>query len=97
MRDWKQFHNPKNLATAIAIEASELQECFLWTSEKDSFEIAGQEAVHDELADIFNYILLFAETAGIDLERAFLEKLEKNEMKYPVEKAKGSSQKYTEL
>lgn len=96
-RDWAQFHNPKNLAAAIAIETGELQECFLWASEKDSFKAGKKEDVRDELADIFNYILLFAETTGIDLEQAFLEKLQKNEVKYPVGKAKGKSDKYTLL
>jgi NTP pyrophosphatase (non-canonical NTP hydrolase) len=96
-REWTQFHNPKNLSAAIAIEAGELQECFLWGSESDSFEIAKKEAIRDELADVLNYVLLFAETAGIDLEQAFLEKLEKNEAKYPVEKAKGKSDKYDRL
>lgn len=96
-RDWEQFHNPKNLAAAIAIESAELQECFLWTSEEKSFDLAKTEAVFDEIADILNYVLLFAETAKIDLGQVFLEKLKKNEQKYPTAKARGRSNKYSSL
>jgi NTP pyrophosphatase (non-canonical NTP hydrolase) len=88
-RDWKQFHNPKDLATAVAIEASELQEKFLWRSQKDSYEIGRNDPeVADEVADVFNFLLLFVDSCGIDLEKAFLEKLEKNNQKYDAEKSK---------
>lgn len=95
-REWKQFHNPKDIATAIAIEAGELQEKFLWKSQEKSYEIGKNDPeVANEAADIFNFLLLFADACDIDLEKAFLEKLEKNNEKYNVERAKGSSDKYT--
>lgn len=97
-RDWEQFHNPKDLATAISIEASELDECFLWKSQEQSYEIwKNDPKVREEVADVFNYLILFAETCWIDLEKEVLGKIEKNNQKYPVEKAKGKSDKYTKL
>lgn len=97
-RDWKQFHNPKDLATALCIEASELEELFLWKSQEDSYEIWKTDPkVKEEFADIFNYLVLFAEECWIDIEEAVLSKIEKNWQKYPVEKAKGRSDKYTKL
>lgn len=97
-RDWEQFHNPKDLATALAIEAAELQEVFLWKTPDSSYNIAkDNQEVAEEVADIFNYLILFCETTGIDLEKALLEKLEKNSIKYPVEKAKWKSDKYNKL
>ena len=97
-RDWKQFHNPKDLATAIAIEASELQEVFLWKSQQDSYEIGKNDPhVKEEFADIFNFMVLFAEECWIDIEKEVLAKLEKNGQKYSVEKAKGKSDKYDKL
>jgi len=97
-RDWKQFHNPKDLATAISIEASELQEKFLWKSQKDSYEIwKNDKSVHEEFADILNFMILFAEECDIDIEKVMLEKIEKNAKKYSVEKAKGSCEKYDKL
>ncbi|EKE29558.1 MAG: nucleotide pyrophosphohydrolase [uncultured bacterium (gcode 4)] len=97
VRDWKQFHNPKDLATAISIESWELQEHFLWKSQADSYDLAKKQDVADELADIFNYILLFADSADIDLEKALLEKMSKNDKKYPISKAKWKSDKYNQL
>lgn len=95
-REWKQFHNPKDLATAVAIEAGELQEKFLWKSQEKSYEIGKTDPeVAHEAADVLNFLLLFADACDIDLEKAFLEKLEKNNEKYDVERAKGSSDKYT--
>jgi NTP pyrophosphatase (non-canonical NTP hydrolase) len=95
-RDRKQFHNPKDLAQAIAIEASELMEHFLWKSQDTSYEIArGNIDVQDEFADIMNFLLFFAHEADIDIEEAVLSKLEKAKKNYPVDKAKGSSDKYT--
>jgi NTP pyrophosphatase (non-canonical NTP hydrolase) len=92
-RDWEQFHNPKDLAVALNIEAGELLEAFLW---KKSSE-ADPEKVKEELADIFNYAFLLAEKYDFDIEEIILEKLQSNTEKYPVEKAKGSSKKYTDL
>lgn len=97
-RDWKQFHNPKDLATAISIEASELEELFLWKSQEQSYEIWRNDLrVKEEFADIFNYMISFAEQCWIDIEYEVLAKLEKNCKKYPIEKAKWRCDKYTEL
>lgn len=97
-RDWKQFHNPKDLATAIAIESSELQEKFLWKSQKDSYEIwKNDKEVHEEFADILNFMILFASECDIDIEKIMLEKIEKNNKKYSVEKSKWSCEKYNKL
>ena len=97
-RDWKQFHNPKDLATAISIEASELEEVFLWKSQEESYEIwKNDPKIKEEFADIFNFMVLFAEECGIDIEKEVLAKIEKNNQKYSVEKSKGKSDKYTKL
>ena len=97
-RDWKQFHNPKDLATAISIEASELEEVFLWKSQEESYNIWREDPkVKEEFADIFNFMVLFAEECGIDIEKEVLEKLKRNWEKYTVEKSKGKSDKYTKL
>jgi len=97
-RDWKQFHNPKDVAQALSIEAAELSELFLWVPQGKSYDVAQdkREAVSDEMADVFAYLLAFSETTGIDLEEALINKLEKNKKKYPIDKVKGSSKKYTE-
>lgn len=92
-RDWKQFHNPKDLAIALNIEAGELLEAFLWKNPAE----ADREKVKEELADIFNYALLLAEKYDFNVEEIILEKLQSNSKKYPVHKAKGSAKKYTEL
>lgn len=92
-RDWSQFHNPKDLAIAISVEANELMEAFLW---KEPHE-ASKEKLEEELADIITYALLFAHETGIDINNAVLIKLGKNELKYPVDKSKGSAKKYDEL
>lgn len=97
-RDWRQFHNPKDLATAIAIEAWELEEIFLWKSQEESYKIWKEDPkVKEEFADVFNYMVLFAEECGIDIEKEVLAKIEKNNQKYSVEKSKGKSDKYTKL
>lgn len=97
-RSWQQFHSYKDLATALAIETSELQEEFLWKSEEDIAQMlktpSARESISDEMADVFAYLLLIAEKAGINLEDALLAKMVKNNDKYPVEKAKGDSRKY---
>ena len=92
-RDWDQFHNGKDLALALSIEAAELNEAFLW---KDASEVK-LEKVREELADIFNYAFLIADKYGLDVDEIVREKLAKNAEKYPVEKSKGKSNKYTEL
>jgi NTP pyrophosphatase (non-canonical NTP hydrolase) len=92
-RDWEQFHNPKDLALALSIEAGELLENFLWKRAED----ANREKVKEELADVFAYALLLAEKYGFDVRDIVLEKIQKNALKYPVEKAKGSAQKYSDL
>lgn len=97
-RDWKQFHNPKDLAAAISIEASELEELFLRKSQEESYEIwKNDPRVKEKFADVFNCLVMFAEECGIDIEKEVLAKLENNKKKYPVEKAKWKSDKYTEL
>jgi len=92
-RDWSQFHNGKDLASAIAIEAAELQEAFLWKRPED----AKTEKVREELADVLIYSLRMAERYGLDVAEIVREKLAANSRKYPVEKAKGSAAKYTDL
>ena len=92
-RDWDQFHNGKDLALALSIEASELNEAFLWKDAKD----VKIEKVKEELADVFNYAFLIADKYGLDVREIVMDKLAKNAAKYPVEKAKGKSDKYTEL
>ncbi|WP_152287553.1 nucleotide pyrophosphohydrolase [Flavicella marina] len=92
-RDWEQFHNPKDLAVALNIEAGELLENFLWKSSEE----AKKDKVKEELADVFAYALLLAEKYDFDVKEIVLEKIKKNGEKYPVEKAKGTAKKYTEL
>ena len=92
-RDWEQFHNPKDLALAINIEAGELLELFLWKNAND----ANKEKVKEELADIFAFSFLLADKYGFDVKEILLEKIRKNAEKYPVEKAKGTAKKYNEL
>lgn len=92
-RDWDRFHDGKNLAIALSLEASELLESFLWKKSED----AKIEKIREELADIFNYAFLIADKYGLDVKEIVLEKLAKNGEKYPVEKAKGTAKKYTEL
>ena len=92
-RDWAQFHNPKDLALALNIEAGELLESFLWKSS----EQADQDEIREELADVFAYAFLLAEHYQFDVKQIVLEKIAKNVLKYPVEKSKGSAKKYTKL
>lgn len=96
-RDWEQFHTPKNLAAAIAVEAAELQEHFLWdTGEVDSTS-SDVGDISEEIADVLIYALLFCHQLDIDPKKAIQRKLEKNRERYPAEKARGRSTKYTEL
>ena len=90
-RDWDQFHNGKDLALALAIEASELNEAFLWKEAKD----VNVDKV--ELADVINYAILIADKYNLDIKQIVLDKLRRNAEKYPVEKAYGSAKKYNEL
>ena len=92
-RDWDQFHNGKDLAIALSIEASELLEAFLWKQPED----ANRDKVKEELADVLNYAFQMADRYGFDIKHIMLEKLQKNAEKYPVDKAKGSAKKYNEL
>ncbi|MBI2751812.1 MAG: nucleotide pyrophosphohydrolase [Burkholderiales bacterium] len=98
-RDWGQFHAPKNLACALSVEAAELLEHFQWLTEEQSRAIAGDKKaeVAAEAADVFLYLLQFCDQLGIDLTAAAQAKLERNREKYPVDVARGSSAKYTEL
>ena len=100
-RDWEQFHSPKNLSMAIAAEAAELMEHFLWQSSEKSIadmETARlREMVEEELADILIYAIEFSNVTGIDITTAIERKMKRNAEKYPVEKARGRSDKYTEL
>jgi NTP pyrophosphatase (non-canonical NTP hydrolase) len=100
-RDWSQFHTPKNLAAAIAIEAAELQERFLWKTDKeierDLKDDAKRDAVVEEVADVLLFALLLADRLDIDVGKAIVDKLASNEQKYPVALARGNARKYTEL
>ena len=95
-RNWKQFHDPKNLAAALGIEAAELNEVFLWKTTEGSREVELAK-VKEELADVLAYALLLANEFGLDPEQIVLEKVKQNALKYPVEKAKGVATKYTDL
>ena len=92
-RDWAQFHNAKDLALALSIEAAELNELFLWKKPED----ANIEKIKDELADVFGYVLLLADKYNLDLIEIMTRKIQKNAEKYPVDKAKGNAKKYNEL
>jgi NTP pyrophosphatase (non-canonical NTP hydrolase) len=100
-RDWEQFHSPKNLSMALAGEAAELMENFLWVSPEESRTSANEKrrrkAIEEELADVFIYALQFANQTGIDVASAIEAKMKENARKYPVEKSRGRSTKYTEL
>jgi len=91
-RDWDQFHSPSNLAKSICIEAAELLECFQWNDTE-----FDRQAVSEELADVMVYCMNLADKLGLDPDVIINEKMTKNEAKYPVEKARGSSKKYTDL
>ncbi|MEA3287978.1 MAG: nucleotide pyrophosphohydrolase [Candidatus Marinimicrobia bacterium] len=98
-RDWEQFHNPKDLAVALGIEVSELQEIMLWTSAEKSAERVNEkiEDIQNEVGDILIYLLRFCDVTGIDPIEVVREKMKLNAKKYPVHKSKGNSKKYTEL
>jgi NTP pyrophosphatase (non-canonical NTP hydrolase) len=92
-RDWDQFHNGKDLALALSIEAAELNEAFLWKKPED----VNPEKVKEELADIVNYAILIADKYNLDIKQIVLDKIKRNAEKYPVSKAYGSAKKYNEL
>ena len=101
-RDWEQFHSPKNLSMALATEAGELMEHFLWLDATTSRalmqnDVARRKKIEDELADVLVYAFEFANSSGIDIAAAIETKMQANAKKYPVEKARGNARKYTEL
>lgn len=98
-RDWQQFHNPKDIAISLMLEAGELLEHFQWRNEAEVEEYIKKhkEEIGEEMADVMNYLLILAHDLGIDLIEASKAKVSKNEKKYPIVKAKGSHKKYTDL
>ena len=95
-RDWKQFHDPKDLAISISLEASELLEIFQW-SRDDVYCLDKIDKIKEELADVMNYCILMADACNLDLDKIITDKIKLNAAKYPVDKAKGASTKYNEL
>ncbi len=95
-RNWEQFHNPKDLAISLSLEAAELLELFQWNTSDEAVE-KNRDKMKDELADVIVYAIDFATVLGFDLNEIILEKMAKNRLKYPVEKARGSKKKYDEL
>lgn len=98
-RDWKQFHNPKDMAVSLTLEAAELLELMQWKNgaELESFLRDHREKLEDELSDVLYWVLMLAHDHDIDLKKAFARKIKKNEKKYPIHKARGRAKKYTEL
>lgn len=96
-RDWKQFHNPKDLALSLVLEAAEVMEHFQWKNSEEMVEYlkSYKDDVGEELADVLYWVLLMSHDLDIDIKSALENKMKKNELKYPVEKAKGKSDKYT--
>jgi len=95
-RDWKQFHDSKNLALAISIEAAELNEVFLWKKDNE-VENVNPDKIKEELADVLSFSFLLAEKHNLDIFQIVLDKVKRNAEKYPVDKAKGTAKKYDEL
>lgn len=98
-RDWDQFHSPKNLASALTVEAAELLECFQWLTEEESRSLPDdkRDAVAQEIADVLLYLLQLADKLSIDVLDAARKKIELNAARYPVGRARGTSKKYSEL
>ena len=98
-RDWDQYHSPKNLASALSVEAAELLERFQWLTEDQSRTLPPEELqkVREEMADVLNYLVRLADKLDVNLLEAAREKMKLNEQKYPVDKARGSARKYSEL
>jgi NTP pyrophosphatase (non-canonical NTP hydrolase) len=97
-RDWDQFHSPKNLAIALSVEASELLEHFQWITESESKLLPPEklEKVRDEMADVLIYLVRLSDKLAVDLLKVAFEKIDKNARKYPADRVRGSSKKYTE-
>ena len=95
-RNWKQFHNPKDLAISISLEAAELLEIFQWSG-TDTVCESKKDKIKEELADVLNYCILMADVCGLDMDEIVQAKVKRNNEKYPVEKAKDSAKKYDEL
>ena len=95
-RDWGQFHDSKNLALALSIEAAELNELFLWKKDTESEEV-DQQRLREELADVFAYAIMLAGRHGLDVSEIVKDKIKQNTKKYPVEQSKGKSNKYKDL
>lgn len=93
-RNWQQFHNPKDLALSLSLEASELLELFQWKTSDEAVE-KNLDKMKDELADVLIYAILFANETGIDISSAIVEKIYKNNLKYPIEKSYSNKAKYT--
>jgi len=98
-RDWDQFHSPKNLASALVVEAGELLERFQWLSEEQSRALSAKdkEKVAEEMADVFVYLIRLADKLDLDLLEVARDKIARNAEKYPVDKARGNAKKYTDL
>ncbi len=100
-RDWGQFHTPKNLAMALAVEVGELLELFQWATPGESAAIMDDPTsaarVREELADVFGYVLRLADVLGVALDEALIDKIRVNGQKYPVDRSRGTSRKYTNL
>lgn len=98
-RDWQQFHTPKNLATALSVEAAELLEPFQWLKTGEVSELSPDSlaAIRYEMADVLNYLVMLADSLEVDLLAAAYEKIQQNAQKYPLEAARGNAQKYTQL
>jgi NTP pyrophosphatase (non-canonical NTP hydrolase) len=100
-RNWRQYHDPKNLAMALSIETAELQELFLWKSHDEMKQFLSSKKdkvrIREELADIFIYLLYLSDSVGIDLSDATLDKIKINRKRYPLDKSYSSNKKYTDL
>ena len=98
-RDWEQFHNPKDVALSLTLEAAEVLEHFQWKNNKEleDYVKTHTDEIGEELADVFNWVLILSHDIGIDIAQAATQKLEKNKKKYPVHKAKGKTTKYDKL
>ena len=97
-RDWSQFHSPKNLSMALAVEAAELLEHFQWLTAEESNNLSAEKvrAVSHEIADVMVYLIRLADLLGVNIKEAMIEKIQINEAKYPVDRVHGSAKKYTE-
>ncbi|WP_277185051.1 nucleotide pyrophosphohydrolase [Caballeronia sp. BR00000012568055] len=97
-RDWRRFHTPKNLASALSVEASELLEPFTWlaTGDKTELDDAKLTAIRHEMADVLAYLVMLADSLDVDLHRALIEKMALNRAKYPADKVRGDARKYSE-